>query len=116
MSFFKKAREVTDDLAAASKRQAQRGKLEIEIRRLEGKINDEKHAIGEALYPLLESGQLTVEVESVHESMKRIAELTSEVGQRRAEIDALREGGEEQAPPEAPPPDGQVTPPAPPQA
>lgn len=94
MSFFKKAREVTGDLAAASKRQAQRGKLEIDVRRLESKASSEKDAIGQALFPLLDAGTLLVDAPEVQEHLKAIKDLQAEIAERRAEIDALREPGE----------------------
>jgi hypothetical protein len=93
MSFFRKAREVTGDVAAASKRQAQRGKLELEVRRLESKVNSEKDAIGQALFPLLEAGTLQVDLPEVHDRMKTIGELLGEVGQRKAEIETLGHAG-----------------------
>ena len=49
MSFLKKVKEIGGDLADSGKRSAQRGKLELEVRRLEGKINDEKNGIGQAV-------------------------------------------------------------------
>lgn len=95
MSFFKRAKEVAGDLGAAGKRQAQRGKLEVEVRRLEGKISSEKDAIGQALYPLLERGELQVDLPEVHEHLKAIADLQGELGVKRAEIEALKEGGDD---------------------
>jgi hypothetical protein len=99
MSIFRKAREATGDLAAASKRQAQRGKLEIEMRRLESKINSEKDAIGHLVFPLLEAGTLQVDLLDVQDHMKTIAELIGEIGERRAEIEALGHSGESDDPP-----------------
>jgi hypothetical protein len=92
MSFLRKARELTGDVAAASKRQAQRGKLELELRRLEGKVSSEKDAIGHALFPLLESGTLQTDVADVQTHMTTIKELMGEIAERRAEIDALGQG------------------------
>jgi hypothetical protein len=84
-----KAAEVGGDVAAKSKRQAQRGKLEIEAKRLSGKIDEEKNQIGQLLYPLLQSGQLTVDVPEVGDRMRAIAQIESEVAEKRAEIEAL---------------------------
>lgn len=102
MSFLRKARELTGDVAAASKRQAQRGKLEIELRRLEGKVSSEKDAIGHALFPLLESGTLQTDVADVQTHMATIKELLGEIGERRAEIDALGQGDSDAANANAP--------------
>lgn len=95
MSFFKKAKEVTSDLAAASKRQAQRGKIEIEVRRLESKVGSEKDAIGHALFPMLESGTLQVEVPEVKDHLAAIVDLQREIAEKRAEMEALREAGDD---------------------
>ncbi len=115
MSFFRKAKEVTGDLAAASKRQAQRGKLELDVRRLESKVSSEKDAIGQALFPLLEAGTLTVDVPEVQDHMKAISDLQVEIAQKKGEIEALKEPGDEPTPmkdvtPGAAPPVEQVAP------
>ena len=89
MSFFRRAKEMTGDLASAGKRQAQRGKLELEVRRLESKIGSEKAAFGEAVYPLLEAGTLTVGLPDVETHMKAITDLLAEIAAKQAEIDAL---------------------------
>jgi hypothetical protein len=95
MSLFRRAKEVTGDLAGASKRQAQRGKLEIELRRLESKISSEKDAIGQVLYPSLESGDLKVENAEVLAHMSTISSLHAEIAEKKAEIEALgRDGGD----------------------
>lgn len=99
MSIFRKAKEATGDLAAASKRQVQRGKLEIEVRHLESKVNSEKDAIGHLVFPLLEAGTLQVDSLDVQDHMKTIAELAGEIGERRAEIEALGHSGESEDPP-----------------
>jgi hypothetical protein len=99
MSIFRKAKEATGDLAAASKRQAQRGKLGIEVRRLESKVNSEKDAIGHLVFPLLEVGTLQVDSPDVQDHMKTIAELAGEIGERRAEIEALGHSSESEDPP-----------------
>ena len=96
MSIFRKAREATGDLAAASKRQAQRGKLELEVRRLESKISSEKDAIGHLVFPLLEAGTLQVDIPDVHDHMLTISELTGEIAERRAEIETLGQGGHDE--------------------
>ena len=92
MSLFRRAREVTGDLAAASKRHAQRGKLEVEVRRLESKVSAEKNAIGHALFPLLEAGTLSVKVAEVHQHMAAIGELLGKIAQKRVEVEALHSG------------------------
>ncbi len=97
MSFFKRAKEVAGDLGAASKRQAQRGKLEIEVRRLESKVGSEKDAIGHALFPMLESGSLAVDSPEVQDHMTSIANLVAEVAAKKAEIEELSGDDEDRA-------------------
>jgi hypothetical protein len=89
VTFFRRAREVTGNLAGAGKRQAQKGKLEVESRRLESRISSEKDAIGHALFPLLEAGTLTVELPEVDAHLETIGELLGELGTKRAEMEAL---------------------------
>jgi hypothetical protein len=92
MSLLSRAKEITGGLADTSKRQAQRGKLEIEVRRLEGKINDEKAAIGEAGYPLLEAGTLVTDAPGVGDHLATIKTLLADIEAKRAEIDELKSG------------------------
>jgi hypothetical protein len=95
MSLLTRAKEVTGGLANTSKRQAQRGKLELEIRRLEGKIGSEKTAIGEALFPLLESG--TLNAPGVSDHVSAIRKLMDEIDAKRAEIDELKAANDDEA-------------------
>jgi hypothetical protein len=97
MSFLRRAKEVTGDLAAASKRQAQRGKLELEIRQLEGKVNSEKDAIGHAVFPLLEAGTVVVDLPEVRSHLASITALLDTIAQRKAEIEMLKRDTQEDA-------------------
>ena len=89
MSFLKKLKDVTGDLAEGTKRGAQRGKFELEVRRVEGKIGDEKNALGLTLFPLLLDGRLTVENADVTAAMAKIATLSDELASKRKEIEDL---------------------------
>ncbi len=89
MSFLSRAKEVTGHVAAASKRRALKGKLALDVRRLESKISSEKDAIGQALFPLLEAKTVQVELPEVHEHMTAIAQLLRELDEKRAEIAAV---------------------------
>jgi len=95
MSLLSRAKEITGGLADTSKRQAQRGKLELEVRRLEGKVNDEKAAIGEAVYPLLDAGTLTTDAPGVSDHIAAIKSLLADIEAKRAEIDTLRSPGDD---------------------
>jgi hypothetical protein len=95
MSLLTRAKEVTGGLANTSKRQAQRGKLELEIRRLEGKLGSEKSAIGDALFPLLESG--TLAAPGVSDHVSAIRALMDEIDAKRSEIDDLKAANDDEA-------------------
>ncbi len=120
MSLLSRAKEITGGLADTSKRQAQRGKLELEVRRLEGKVNDEKAAIGEAVYPLLDAGTLTTDAPGVSDHIAAIKSLLADIDAKRAEIDTLRSAGDDDdgsnpgnpAEPTAIDPDSAATPPS----
>ncbi|MEP6871372.1 MAG: hypothetical protein ABI939_05920 [Anaerolineaceae bacterium] len=89
MSFFRRVKDATSDLASASKRRAKRGKLEVDVRRLESKISAEKNAIGHAIFPLLQSAAVQVELPEVEERMRTVAELLNQIGAKKAELDHL---------------------------
>ena len=96
MSLLKRVGELSCGFGAACLRQARRGKLNIDVRRLESRVSSEKDAIGHALFPLLEAGTLQGDVAGVHDRMKAITELLGEIRQKRAKIKALaRSGGDE---------------------
>ena len=94
MSFLKRVKDITGDLAEGTKRGAQRGKLELEVRRVEGRIADEKNAIGQAIFPLIESGALVVADANVTELMAKIATLAEELAAKRKEIADLGDDGD----------------------
>ena len=97
MSFFKKVKDITGDLAGGTKRGALRGKLELEVRRLEGKIADEKNGIGRAVFPLLEAGTLTLDNADVSSHMSAIATSAAELAAKRKEIQDLGDDEGKQA-------------------
>ena len=89
MSFFKRVKEIGGDLAEGTKRGAQRGKLELEVRGLEGRLKDEKNSIGQAIFPLLESGVVVVEDAVVKEHVAKVTALNGELAAKRKEIAEL---------------------------
>ncbi|MBA4182112.1 MAG: hypothetical protein C0506_16120 [Anaerolinea sp.] len=90
MSFLQRAKQAAGDLAVAGRRQAQRRKLELAVRRLQSRVLAEKTAIGEAVYPLLEAGTLAADVPQVAEHVKAITGLRAEIAGKQAEIAALK--------------------------
>ena len=97
MSFLKKMKNLTGDLAEGTKQKAQRGKLEIEVRRLEGKIDDEKNGLGHAIYPQLADGSVTVENADVADHLTKISALNDELAAKRKEIDGLGDDDDSRA-------------------
>ena len=91
MSFLKKVKDISSDLAESGKRQAQRGKLELDVRRIEGKAEDEKKAIGAILYGLMESGALKVDSNEVRAHLGTIETLNGELAEKHKEIESLKE-------------------------
>jgi hypothetical protein len=79
-----RAREATLELTSAIWRRTQRTRLELEVRRLESKVNSEKNAIGRLVFPLIQAGTLQVDLPEVHDHITTIKELLSEIAQRRA--------------------------------
>ncbi len=82
-----------------ARRGIRRGGLEAQIRKVEWDIDRQNAAIGQAIYPLLESGELKVGLSDVQERMPRIKALA----QRLDELRALRgaQGTDRQAKTEA---------------
>lgn len=79
MTFFDKTKDAAGkaggaaaSLGGTAKRQARRAQLEIEARRLEGRVNKEFAVIGKALYPALQAGTIeaTPEMEKAMVSLK----------------------------------------------
>ncbi|MGE0702190.1 MAG: hypothetical protein AB7O57_24045, partial [Hyphomicrobiaceae bacterium] len=91
MSFLQRAKEKAAELGSATKRQTIRGKLEIDVRRIEGKISDEKDRIGHALFPSLQDGSLKTEVAEVQEHLDAIAAFQQGLDAKRKEIDDLKD-------------------------
>lgn len=89
MKFFKRAQELAAELASGGRRRAQRGRLQMEMRRLRSRVGSEKAAIGQALYPLLEAGTLAVDLPEVDAHVKAVTELLAAIASKQSEIDSL---------------------------
>ena len=93
MSFFDRVRETVRETATAAtgatKKQARRAQIEMRESRLEAQVRREKTAIGEALYPLLASGELESELAEVQTALSRIETLNQQIAANAAELDAL---------------------------
>ena len=93
MSFFDRVKETVRETATAAaeatKKQARRAQLEMRASRLEARVRREKTAIGEALYPLLASGELESDLAEVQTALARIEVLNQQLAENAAELEAL---------------------------
>ena len=105
MTFFDRVRETVRETATAAteatKKQARRAQLEMRESRLEARVRREKTSIGEALYPLLASGEMESDLAEVQTALTRIEALNEQLAENAAELDALLA-----APPGQPPQSG----------
>ncbi len=105
MSFFDRVRDTVRETATAAseatRKQARRAQLEMRESRLEARVRREKTAIGEALYPLLASGELESDLAQVQTALSRIEALNQQLAENAGELDALLA-----APPGQPPQGG----------
>ncbi len=65
----------------------------MDVRRLESKITAEKNAIGQAIFPLLQSTAVQVDLPEVHEHMRTIAELLTQLGAKQGKLKFVRTCG-----------------------
>ena len=93
MTFFDRVRDTVRETATAAteatRKQARRAQLEMRESRLEARVKREKTAIGEALYPLLVSGELESDLAEVQTALNRIDVLNEQLAENAAELDAL---------------------------
>ena len=105
MTFLDRVRDTVRETATAAteatRKQARRAQLEMRESRLEARVRREKTAIGEALYPLLVSGELESDLAEVQTALSRIETLNEQLAENTAELDALLA-----APPGQPPETG----------
>ena len=91
MTLLRRAKEITDELAAI----AQRKKLDVMTRRIESRIKSELEALGRELYPLLKSGQLQFDSARVRDNLAAIAAFEDERRDNMARIEALEKRDKE---------------------
>ena len=95
MSWFDKLKETASGASDTAKRQARRARLEIAANRIKRRIRARKTAIGTAVFPELESGDLSIDIPDVAIAMTAIAALQAELDANRAELEGLKPGGED---------------------
>lgn len=96
MSFWDRTRDTASRAASATRRGARRARLEFALRRIERAIRQHKAHIGEAVYPLVKTGAVTVDLPEVQRALAEIDRLNEELERTRQEIASLGEssGGE----------------------
>ncbi|GAB4334148.1 MAG: hypothetical protein Kow0010_21000 [Dehalococcoidia bacterium] len=95
MGIWDRTREAASRAAAATRRGARRARLEMEQRRIEGRIRRQKSRIGEAVYPLIKAGAVTIDLPEVAAAIREIDRLNDDLERTRREIVALGDGGDE---------------------
>lgn len=93
MSFFDRVKETVRETATAAteatKKQARRAQLEMREGRLQTRVQREKTAIGEALYPRLAAGEMESDLAEVQTALARIEVLNQQLAENAAELEAL---------------------------
>lgn len=84
MNLRARGQDAVSATVRVARRGIQRGRIEAQIRKIEWDIDRQKAAIGQAIYPLLESGELQVGLSDVHERMPRIQALAQRLEALRA--------------------------------
>lgn len=77
-----RSREAAAELATTTRRQLQRSKLMLEVRRLESKLDANIAALGQDVFPLVQQGALRDEP-VVQERMQAIAELQVQLNRKQ---------------------------------
>ncbi len=106
MSFLDRVRETAAAATDATKKQTRRAQLEMRASRLESRVRREKTAIGEALYPLLASGEMESDLAEVQAALAEIETLNQQLARNATEIEALLV----RTPAQLPPPAGSAEP------
>lgn len=93
MGIWDRTRDTASRAAAATRRGARRARLEVEQRRIERRIHQQKGRIGEAVYPLVKTGAVAVDLPEVSAAIREIDRLNDDLERARREIASLA-GGE----------------------
>ena len=89
MGIWDRTRETAARAAAATRRGARRARLEMAQRRIEGRIRRQKRRIGEAVYPLVKTGAVTIDLPEVAAALNEIDRLNEDLERTRREIASL---------------------------
>lgn len=92
MAVLERARSVTETLTRTAKRQANRAKLELQVRQLERKLNSEYAQLGRTVAAALRSSDtVPASHPDVAASLRAIDELSAELAEKRRAIQGLGE-------------------------
>ena len=75
MSVRERSGTILSSIGSLIRRGTRRGAHEAKVRRLQWAIDRHKTEIGKAVYPLLETGALTVALPEVEEELRQIRQL-----------------------------------------
>lgn len=75
MTVRERSWEILSYAGSLIRRGSRRGAHEAQVRKLEWEVDRRKAAIGKAVYPLIETGALQVDLPEVQEELTRIREL-----------------------------------------
>lgn len=92
MGIWDRTRDAASQAADATRRGARRARLEMRQRRIEGRIRKQKTRIGDALYPLVKTGAVSVALPEVDAAVREIGRLNDELDATRRDIEALSSG------------------------
>lgn len=92
MAVLERARSVTETLTRTAKRQANRAKLELQVRQLERRLNSEYAQLGRTVAAALRSSDAVhASHPDVAASLRAIDELNAELAEKRRAIQGLGE-------------------------
>lgn len=110
MSFLDRSKEVATTVGQQARKQARRAQLEVELRRIQSRINHEYTAIGRSLYSSLAEGGPGSDVPEVQVALAEVKNLKAEMSEKRDAIERLKAEGNDTGPDEPAvlpaPPDG----------
>lgn len=90
MSLVRRLTETATDLSVASRRQAHRVRLEMELRRLEARIRSELGKLGEDVYGQLHGNLGSLDTSALETRIRSISDLKAEAEVRRSELRSAR--------------------------
>lgn len=85
-----KGRKAGGDAVSMARKQSNRARKEVEVRRIQRKIREQKTVIGEAVYARVAAGELKLDAPEIDAAVDIIASLELDLARIRGEIEAVR--------------------------